>query len=598
MAFGNESFGLRQVKIKQGATLVTLQAAQTLSCTPRSIVSELKGAFKIIAVSTIVEALEWSLENGGIQLDALALMTGWTAVASGSTPNQTNTLTAHAGTAFPYFTIYGKVLGSGLDDLHVKIFRAKIMSVEGEFQGGEFHVDRISGIAIKDGTRGLFELVQNETAAALPLSAPISLTATALSEIEIDLAWTLAGSGVTHFQIERSLEGSTFNQIAVVTVANTTYRDTGLTPATRYWYRVRAVNATLVSGYSNIADATTPEHIPVVEEVWFATVDAIYWSGDYFLGGQPTWNKVTGLPNGNPIVWMGLPADGSMLYLVTATNYRTIYRCANPKAATPTWDAILTEGTSVSGGVVTEYFGYVMGPYVISGNKLITTAHKNNAPIWIYGEYAGSAWAWSAMGNQGMFSPTGVGFDTWLAALTGAESADVYSKNAALLESESLNGYEIWHRAGLPRYGMRWIDSNLYLRTVGGAIDQLLGHSDWVSQIQSSKITGAENGVHVYCVADLESDHTVGYLWAAADGVSFAKIADWVPGRVLDANYIGGGSLFWLPQTVLANTVLSRLYTQAGAVLTDVDGNSDRTGNFWSLASGDQTIVGSGLVYE
>jgi hypothetical protein len=171
MAFGHEPFGLRQVKIKSGSTLVTLQAAQTMNFTPRLIGGELKGNDSIIAVGSAAEALEWSLENGGIQLDALALMTGWTAVASGSTPNQTNTLTAHAGTAFPYFTIYGKVLGSGLDDLHVKIFKAKITgNIEGQFQGGSFHIDKMSGIAVEDSVLGLFELVQNETAATLPTS--------------------------------------------------------------------------------------------------------------------------------------------------------------------------------------------------------------------------------------------------------------------------------------------------------------------------------------------------------------------------------------------------------------------------------------------
>jgi hypothetical protein len=132
---------------------------------------ELKGGDKIVAVASSPEALEWSLENGGLQLDALALMTGWTATASGTTPNGVNTLKAHAGTAFPYFTIYGKVLSSNNDDLHVKIWKAKITgNIEGQFQGGAFHVDKISGIAVEDSVNGLFDLVQNETATALPTS--------------------------------------------------------------------------------------------------------------------------------------------------------------------------------------------------------------------------------------------------------------------------------------------------------------------------------------------------------------------------------------------------------------------------------------------
>ena len=62
----------------------------------------------------------------------------------------------------------------------------------------------------------------------------------------------------------------------------------------------------------------------------------------------------------------------------------------------------------------------------------------------------------------------------------------------------------------------------------------------------------------------------------------------------------GGGSLFWLPKTVTDQNVLSRLYSQAGAIVPDVDGNGDRTGDFWTMTGhphGDQTIIGSGLVY-
>ena len=50
---------------------------------------------------------------------------------------------------------------------------------------------------------------------------------------------------------------TTFAQIATPT--GTTYNDTGLTATTSYSYRVRATDAAAnLSGYSNIASATTP----------------------------------------------------------------------------------------------------------------------------------------------------------------------------------------------------------------------------------------------------------------------------------------------------------------------------------------------------
>jgi hypothetical protein len=162
-------FGLNQVKLVKSATVVTLRAAQTLSFTPRLIGGELKGNDQIVAVGASVEALEWSLEEGGLSLDALALVTGFTATTSGSTPSQINSMKGHAGTAFPYFKIYGKVMSDSGDDVHVKIWRAKITgNIEGEFKGGEFYIAKMTGIAVEDSVNGLYDIVLNETATTLP----------------------------------------------------------------------------------------------------------------------------------------------------------------------------------------------------------------------------------------------------------------------------------------------------------------------------------------------------------------------------------------------------------------------------------------------
>lgn len=162
-------FGLNQVKLVKGATVVTLRATQVMSFSPRLMGGELKGSDKIVSVASMAEALEWSLEEGGIPLDALALMTGWTATLSGTTPNQVNTLKMNAGTALPFFKIYGKSLGDNGDDAHVKIWRAKVTgNIEGQFQYGEFQVTKLTGIAVQDAVNGLMDVVLNETAAALP----------------------------------------------------------------------------------------------------------------------------------------------------------------------------------------------------------------------------------------------------------------------------------------------------------------------------------------------------------------------------------------------------------------------------------------------
>jgi hypothetical protein len=87
-----------------------------------------------------------------------------------------------------------------------------------------------------------------------PPSVPQALTATTVSETQIDLAWqpsSDAESGVTHYRVYR--DGA-----AVGDTSSTTYEDTGLSAGTTYSYEVSAFNgAGLESGRSEAATATT-----------------------------------------------------------------------------------------------------------------------------------------------------------------------------------------------------------------------------------------------------------------------------------------------------------------------------------------------------
>ncbi len=91
-----------------------------------------------------------------------------------------------------------------------------------------------------------------------PPVAPSNLTATAISSSQINLLWTDNSNNETGIKIERKtgVDG-TYAQIATVGADVTTYSDTGLTPATTYYYRVKAYNSAGDSTYSNEANATT-----------------------------------------------------------------------------------------------------------------------------------------------------------------------------------------------------------------------------------------------------------------------------------------------------------------------------------------------------
>jgi Fibronectin type III domain/Beta-propeller repeat len=88
-------------------------------------------------------------------------------------------------------------------------------------------------------------------------AAPTSLSATAASTSQINLAWVDASSNETGFRIERSTSTSPWAEIATVAVNVRTYSSTGLAGGTTYSYRVRSYNTSGNSGYSNGASATT-----------------------------------------------------------------------------------------------------------------------------------------------------------------------------------------------------------------------------------------------------------------------------------------------------------------------------------------------------
>jgi hypothetical protein len=100
------------------------------------------------------------------------------------------------------------------------------------------------------------------TLAAFP-AAPSGLAATAVAFDQIDLAWTDNASNESGYAIERSPNGSTgWQQIDAVGADVGTFHDGELTNVTRYYYRVRAYNASGESGYSNIVYARTPAQLP------------------------------------------------------------------------------------------------------------------------------------------------------------------------------------------------------------------------------------------------------------------------------------------------------------------------------------------------
>jgi hypothetical protein len=88
------------------------------------------------------------------------------------------------------------------------------------------------------------------------LPAPTGLTASASDVAEILLQWTDNASDALGYYIERSRNGTTWNQVAKVGPTATSYLNTGLISGVKYYYRVRAYNSAGTSVYSNTAIVT------------------------------------------------------------------------------------------------------------------------------------------------------------------------------------------------------------------------------------------------------------------------------------------------------------------------------------------------------
>lgn len=163
-------YGLNGVIIQNIAASVTvkLPAARQLRFAERVIAGALRGDDQTVARFAILDAVEFSLEAGGYTMAAIAVMTGRTIGSAGTTPNVIKTMSAVAGTAFPYFKIQGRSLGESGEDLHVLIPKAILTTPpNGTLQDSQYLLQAMNGEGISDGTN-TYQVVWHETAVALP----------------------------------------------------------------------------------------------------------------------------------------------------------------------------------------------------------------------------------------------------------------------------------------------------------------------------------------------------------------------------------------------------------------------------------------------
>ena len=98
----------------------------------------------------------------------------------------------------------------------------------------------------------------------VPPAAPSGLVANVVSSSQISLSWVDNSDNENGFKVERKTgAGGEYSQIAVVGANGTSFPDSGLSPDTIYYYRVRSYNTAGDSAYSNESSATTLATVPM-----------------------------------------------------------------------------------------------------------------------------------------------------------------------------------------------------------------------------------------------------------------------------------------------------------------------------------------------
>ncbi len=167
------------------------------------------------------------------------------------------------------------------DDLHVKLYNQGAVFFAEVYRDGvlistnQLDTTPYGSSVAPSGRVGLYDFAveqsfDNFRAAGDPPAAPSNLSATAVSQTRIDLAWQDNAGSESGFRVER-WNGSVFVAVASLGANVTSYSNTGLVAATTYRYRVIAFNAGRDSAPSNMAEATTLPNPPAAPSNLVAT---------------------------------------------------------------------------------------------------------------------------------------------------------------------------------------------------------------------------------------------------------------------------------------------------------------------------------------
>ena len=235
-------------------------------------------------------------------------------------------------------------------------------------------------------------------------AAPTTLSATAASNSQINLAWADNSTNETGFKIERSTDNLHFTQVATVGANVTTYKDTGLSAGTPYYYRVRATNSAGDSAYTTTATATTQFGVTFIPagDTWKyldnGSDQGTAWRGPSF--SDATWKTgraQLGYGDGDETTIVGFGSNANNKFVTTY--FRRTFSVSSPSSVT----ALNLNLIRDDGAVV-----YVNGTEVFRNNMATGTVGYRTLASQAVGGTDESAWYPAAVSKSLLVAGTNV----------------------------------------------------------------------------------------------------------------------------------------------------------------------------------------------
>jgi plastocyanin len=185
--------------------------------------------------------------------------------------------------------------------------------------------DATAGASVGTGTATLNILDADGTGGAPP--APTNLKAVAVDTSTIELSWNDNSTNEVGFEIQASLLGGTFADVANAPAnsgATATFQVTGLTAATGYQFQVRALGGGNPSAFSNIADGSTN----AVPAACVANANTLCLGDNGRFQVQVSYSSSAGSGNATAVPLSANP-DSGLLYFFGADNIEMLVKVLN-----------------------------------------------------------------------------------------------------------------------------------------------------------------------------------------------------------------------------------------------------------------------------